>query len=437
MQRTDRSTFRTVIAAMFVFFLVMQVDVGVPRWLADAGRWALLLGTAALGLGSDAPLEVRGAAVLRARASLLLLACLGTVLVSTSPLTSLLKWVALACQVFIFLWATPALMRHQDWERVTHVVRVLLALILVPSVAGVAVGAQVFRGGRLAGLTNANSLGIIGLSLASLSIWGIHPASRRWTRDQVRSAVEYGCCVIAVALTGSRSSLAGLIVCTAAWLVFGGARRALFVGLLIGVPAVVVGFERVVGTLLRPTAELFMRGERLTESREAVWQASLAAWKESVFFGYGYGVSALEVDGGLTSSVGAIRDGAGYFGFLESVGLVGALALVALYWALAAALVRLGRDARAKQQGGAAWLTAMRGGSLFFALSLNAVGEPWILGPGSLPHLLFWFGAGLFVVGQAGSLQAKPRGHEGRDLHAGAEPAPRRVDRRACPPTRP
>lgn len=433
MRRARPSNLCLLIGGMFVFFLTMQVDLGLPRSLADAGRWGFLLGTAAVGFSMSAPLEVRGAGAVRTWVLFLLTACLATVLVSTSPLTSLLKWIALSCQVFIFVWVAPALMRRTDWARVTSLVRLLLALVLVPSVLGVVLGADVFRGGRLAGLTNANSLGIIGLSLASLSVWGIHPSSPRWTREQARSAVEYGCCVVAVALTGSRSSLAGLFVCTAAWLVFGGARRAIFVALLLGVPAAVLGLEQLFGRLLAPTAALFMRGERLTESREAIWQSAFASWQESPIFGHGYGVSALETEGGLTSAIGTIRDGSGYFGFLESVGLLGGVALLGLYWACGAAFVRLGRDTQAKRPGDSSWLKVMRGGSLVFALALNAVGEPWILGPGSLPHLLFWFGIGLFLVGQAGCLRTRARGHEGHDLHTGPEPALRGDDRRARP----
>jgi O-antigen ligase len=138
----------------------------------------------------------------------------------------------------------------------------------------------------------------------------------------------------------------------------------------------------------------------LMDSREGVWEASIESWREQPWFGKGYGVtSSGYAINDISNSIGSVRDGAGYFGVLESVGVIGLSALLVLYGTVARNVWIL---THVKRRGSVGWHLATLGGTLFLALAVNAAAEAWIMGPGAFAQHIMWFALGLHVAGMRG-----------------------------------
>jgi O-antigen ligase len=151
--------------------------------------------------------------------------------------------------------------------------------------------------------------------------------------------------------------------------------------------------------IARGVSENYLEGRDLTASREHIWEASWQSWKQQPLLGYGYGISGKDYEmTSLVSAVGAIRDGSGYFGVLESVGLVGTGLLFILYAKVAVHLRRLAAMGSAARNHFGWWLSGL-GGTLFLALAVHATGEPWVIGPGAFPHIVFLLSLGMTIAG--------------------------------------
>lgn len=200
--------------------------------------------------------------------------------------------------------------------------------------------------------------------------------------------------LVACYATGSRSSFFGLLAGVLFWgatlLVRGQTRRRrqFFIFLFI-LSVVIVAkrsfFERGWETLMRNSET----SEEFFESRMWIWEDSWRAFTERPFLGHGYGVSALvseEKQVSLKTTV-SVRDGSGYLGFLESLGILGCTAFGILVFQLALfELVLLKQRIINPNALTAHGMTAMTG-----FLLVNHIGEPWLLGPGSPTFHLFWF----------------------------------------------
>src|SRR5690606_36420668 len=90
----------------------------------------------------------------------------------------------------------------------------------------------------------------------------------------------------------------------------------------------------------------------------------------------------------------SVRDGSGYFGMLESLGVVG-LALFLLFLAIMAREFFRLRKLPAENLERAAGLSAC---VCFWGLAFNHIGEPWLLGPGSPISLVFWLCAAIMLT---------------------------------------
>lgn len=322
--------------------------------------------------------------------------------------------------VLLFLAAAVASMMHTDYlalvgmkvfaQAATIALAVVAAKRLTPrewqkflagiqwmfgiaSVAALLIGRQV-AASRLGGLSNPNSLGAVGTVAASLWLWDL-VERRNWT-----DVAWWGRLLIFLAAlgvigaTGSRSSQAGFVAALViAGMFVRNRRRLLGIVTILVLPSVLLlaFWQADSVTLLRSR----WRNDTLLESREKPWSDSIAAWKKNPWIGYGFGVCDMQENWqGTLSSVGIVRDGTGYFGLLESVGVLGVLPFGIL---LILAGVRVCQVGLRRGVPAESWLPAMKAGTLFIALSVHHVGEPWLIGPGMVLNLLFWLSLGALI----------------------------------------
>jgi hypothetical protein len=92
--------------------------------------------------------------------------------------------------------------------------------------------------------------------------------------------------------------------------------------------------------------------------------------------------------------VGAVFDGGGYFAVAGCVGLIGAIPFGALIVALGVTISRYrGRPGTKENER----LYGLQACSIIVGLLVELVGEPWLLGPGSPIHLVFWMCVGALM----------------------------------------
>ncbi len=403
-----------LLGTVFIY-LAAHVELGVPGPIARLGRWVFLAGAASASVWLVAfshrakPFPQNTGGVGTALVVFCVVA-LGTALAGFQVRLSVLKWILLSIQLFVFVFAANRLLSLHQW---TWVVGGLFLLFGVPTVIafiGGVTGYSPFVGvfgfyhqGRLAVLGNPNSVGMVALASGITALWvqGAPPVAKQWTRRVIPLGV-LAASTLVILWTGSRSSLGGFVAGGLIWAVATGkGKKSIGLGLLGSLVLWVWTFDFSALDSLGVIVER-LQGGTLLDTRERVWEASLRNWKEHPWFGHGYGITDGGFDlEGLASSVGSVRDGSGYFGALESIGMVGLWSLLMLYAAVCRNLLHLWRmsvrhdELRARTE----WLLAMLGGALFFGFSVNATGEPWLIGPGSFPHLVFWCALGIHIAG--------------------------------------
>ncbi len=398
-----------------LIYLTAHVKLGVPGPVASLGRWVFLAGTASVSVWLLAfsrrvsPFPRRTGGVGTALLAFYVVA-FSTALAGFQVRLSLLKWVLLTIQLFVFVYAANRLVSVRQWCWLVGGLFFLFAVPTLLTFIGAVTGYSPFVGvfgfyhqGRLAVLGNPNSVGMVALASGLTALWvqGVPPVTERWMRRVVPLGVLIASLLV-VLWTGSRSSLGGFVAGGLIWAVATGkGKRSIGLGIMGGLVLWIWSLDLSALDSLGVIVER-LQGGTLLDTRESVWEASLRNWKEYPWFGHGYGVTEGGYDlEGLTGSVGSVRDGSGYFGVLESIGVIGLGGLLVLYAVVGRNLWRLWRltveyaDVRKTP----AWILAMLGGSLFFGFAVNAAGEPWLVGPGSFPHLVFWCALGFHVAG--------------------------------------
>jgi O-antigen ligase len=410
-------------------YLAAQIDVGVPASLTGVGRWIALFGVAGAGTWLLAfsgrkrsfPSRTRGLATAILG---LLMMYLATALAGFSVRLSFLKWVLLVTQIYVFVFVANCVLTREDWYALSEAFFLLLAgvmgVILLAVLTGVtliATGWGTYVQGRLAVLANPNSIGMVALISAVTALWADRwPAFATARKRYIPWATAIGS-VLVILWTASRTSLAAFVVGAGIWVI--ATRKvgwSLGLGALVALGGWIWSMDATLVEIAGVMAER-VQADALTASRDHVWEASLRNWREYPWFGHGYGVTEGDQVGGIAGATGSVRDGSGYFGVLESVGVVGRGTLVAFYsvvaWSLAKGIIY--RAAAAAQWDD--WDLALYGMSLFFSLAVHTAGEPWMLGPGSFGHIAFWMAVGLVVAGvRPGSQRRSPSG--GRPLHS-------------------
>ncbi|WP_103019791.1 O-antigen ligase family protein [Salinibacter altiplanensis] len=391
-------------------YLAAQIDVGVPASLTGIGRWIVLFGVAGAGTwllafsGQTVSFPARTGGITTAILALLMM-YLATALAGFAVRLSVLKWILLATQIYVFVFVANCALGREEWYALAEAFFLLLAgvmgVILLAALTGItliATGWGTYVQGRLAVLANPNSIGMVALVSGVTALWaGRWPAFAGPWKRYVPWATAIGA-VLVIMWTASRTSLAAFVVGAGIWVV--ATRKvgwSLGLGALLGFGVWVWSMDATLVELAGVMAER-MQEDTLTASRDNVWEASLRNWREYPWFGHGYGVTDDFRMTGFASAVSSVRDGSGYFGVLESVGVVGVGMLIAFYGVVAWTLGKgvLYRAAAATRW--TDWDLALYGISLFFSLAVHTAGEPWMLGPGSFGHLVFWMAVGIIVA---------------------------------------
>jgi O-antigen ligase len=388
--------------------LATHVTIGVPGGIASMGRWVGLFGVASIGALLTLPYRRKQFTSPFSPLGILLLIALtflATGLAGSNVILSVLKWGALVIQLYVLVYVCNLLLTARQWEYVTLGVTGMLVAVSVGALGLALVGRDIFGWpplfvqGKLAAIGNPNSLGMVVLMGGVSLLWmQEHPRfQKRW--HQYAIYLLLGLSVAALYLTQSRSSLAGFITGAVGWAYV--SNKKMWPVALVCVVGTLLYIQQgpFVEELTRNVSENYLGGKDLTASREHIWEASWQSWKQQPLLGYGYGISGRDYEmTSLTSAVGAIRDGSGYFGVLESVGLIGTALLFVLYAKVAVHLHRLAAMKEAARNHFGWWLSGL-GGTLFLALAVHATGEPWVIGPGSFPHVFFLLSLGMTAAG--------------------------------------
>jgi O-antigen ligase len=379
---------RWLVLLTIVSFTLPVLRLGPAKNLADAARWPMLFLVAGLALAQarGRRLAPTGKRVVGALVVIIVCFATSSAFGVNAPLaySKMLPFIAEAVLAVI---ALPLVFGPNDWIWLLFRVRWFLGVLTITAgFVGVVDPRLVIQStNRLSSLSNANSVGVIAMAASLLWLWQWSSASQlkwRWITLCMLSG-----CVATLWWTGSRASLGGFVVGVAVWIFVKRRSRRTVAAVML-----MIGFSLVLRPgLLRQSGSLFQqriyRGADLFASREDVWNASVASWRARPWIGYGYGISAmaLEREGDLINSIGALRDGSGYLGVLESVGVVGVLALFAFFGFIIIPGFHAARASPKMQVG--------PGLPLIMALLINASAEPWLLGPGSLQQLLMWIAA--------------------------------------------
>lgn len=325
------------------------------------------------------------------------------------------KLVAMTFCFLISFYLIPASLNPSQYRQMIAVACCVLCTYGLASIVVGIITARIFALSRYESLFfGINSEGAyMGFTFfAALWMWAEYPKSkyRPFFQFLVPAAL------VACYATGSRSSFFGLMIGASVWamtlLVRGQARRRrqffLFMFLLT---AVIVSkrdfFVRGWETMMRKAET----SEEFFESRMWIWEDSWRAFTERPILGHGYGVSALVTDEkevSLKSSV-SVRDGSGYMGLLESLGILGCTAFGLLIAQLILFELMLLRQRSINPNA----LTAHGMSAMTAFLLVNHIGEPWLLGPGSPTFHLFWFFVGAaFYFNQLARKEEKTRKQE-------------------------
>jgi O-antigen ligase len=394
--RTPPPLDELVVAALFlVSFMPFVGFLGPLERLATIFRWPLL--GFAVGWFCWRTLFTRTAVDWRlTRVQAAILAYLGVVGLSTvlspTPRVAMMKYVALVMVIGLVHGLLVMRLTAAAWRRLLLGIGLLLTGLTLPSLfVGESISSDYHRTRGFLG-TGPNATGLVGIMGLGLVLPYAGQAWVMGRRHRALMILAAAAGIFGVLLaTGSRSSVAGAVGVGAAWFWALGGRGGVKLRLAL---FLVAAFGMLVASQLafarQQTAYLLReRGVGLTAfaSRAEIWTGAVEGWRKRPLLGYGYSSSGIaEEVSGVATQAFTVRDGSGYFGLLESVGVLGVAAFAAVMLSLAPSARRLRRlplDDPNRTAGTCA--LACLGG-----LAVNHVGEPWLLGPGSPIQLVFW-----------------------------------------------
>lgn len=425
-----------LILGLLVVFTAAHVYFGIPGGLAGLLRWPVLFGVAGIAAWITAfsrdslrPLAPEATPTVKA-VGLLLAVYFITAVAGFAVELSLLKLSLAVAQVFLLVYAANRLFTLREWYLVSYcfaaLMAVIIAILFTAGLTGwtpIRTHWGIFHQNRLAVLSNPNSVAMVALTGGLFALW-----ADRWPFFQRLGLTRFpllqyapwafvGMAAFTLLWTASRTSQVAFMVGLFIW-VLASRRNLMVVGGTVFIGIVAWLWRR--GRDVAESAEALLtrwQGDELLLTRGGVWEESLRNWQEHPWFGHGFGVTEGGFEGqSLLESIGSVRDGSGYFGVLESIGIVGVVALLTLYGVVAYNLYRLA-VAEGRDQSSLAWTLGMMGGTVFFGLAVNLAGEPWLLGPGAFLHITFFFALGLHIAGYSAYFdrRAMHYGHRGHD----------------------
>ena len=280
-----------------------------------------------------------------------------TAIVGFAVELSLLKLTLAVAQVFLFVYAANRLLSLQEWYYLCVCFGALLigitGILFIGGLTGwspIQTRWGIYHQNRLAVLSNPNSIAMVALAAGLLALWADRWPLFQGFADSKYALLQYlpwgivGMAALVLLWSASRTSQVAFLLGLGIWVL--ASRQSLYLVLSGGVLATVLWLWRSGGDVVASAESLLSRwdSDTLLMTRGGVWEESLRNWQEHPWFGHGFGVT----EGGfeaqsLLESVGSVRDGSGYFGVLESIGMVGMLALLTVYAVVAWNLYRLGQ----------------------------------------------------------------------------------------------
>ncbi len=377
-------------------FVAMQIGFLIPVSVADMGRWAGMLTALFLGYIWQRKNTQTGKGRKHSVDALLfglLLLYLFSALDSVAQQISLLYWAVCFLQVVLFTLMTRRL-SLESWRGLFGALVALCVYASFMALRGSVANPDKFMvQGRLTGVTNANSTGLIAMigviiSWAKYLFADLQSGGNRkhWRLFYLSGGVG---CLIALVLSGSRSSLGGMLSGILVVLFF--ARRVSRLLLLIPLLPFLDFF--IATPFVQGLLPAFSRGggADLLTTRRDQWEQAINLFKESPWLGKGYAVH---------DASGMVVDGSGYHGLLASVGIVGTILFLSIaFWILVHLFSRGLMLTKNKNHLPCNRELMALGGGSFIALLVQGIGEPWMLGPGSLMHVVFWMSAGACIAG--------------------------------------
>ena len=399
----ERLFVQTLLVVLFCF-AAMQISIFVPTRIVDIGRWLAM--STALYLGYRWQHKCKRKFFSKA-ISIDYVICLLLFLYFLSSIESVAKEKSFlylsVCilQIILFTFLTRGL-RLESWRTIFDLLALLCIFVSFMSLAGYATNPEKFIvQGRLAGMGNANSMGLIAMigfiiSLAkslfaelrsTIKIQGIK-IKLKWLYF-----VGVFACLTVLWLTGSRSSLGGTLSGAIVVLFFAGKTKKIIPALLLVVLLMPVMSYLTAADLQQKITTHIIRdkGGDVLHTRRYQWAETIDLFMENQLLGKGYAVHHRS---------GMVVDGSGYFGLLASVGAVGTLVFISIALWILWFLFKRGVYLN-KRKG---YLPCNRelmafGGGGFVALLVQGVGEPWMLGPGSFMHVVYWLSVGACIAG--------------------------------------
>jgi hypothetical protein len=400
-EQSKNSVFWWFLLGVIVVNLALHSGFAALDFPLDPLRWVSLFGAAIIGGGAFLFTHERLVAIEGAFWSVGFFVVLSgiTITFGNLPLLSALKWLALALQVVTLGYISAHLLSISQWEKLLVYVFACTSSVVVLAFGVYLLGGNPFwshplwHQGRLAALANPNSVAVVAAINAIMALWMSRNFPKGWSRNVVY--VLFGISLFVLYMTGSRTSGGSLLVGVLLWS-WATDNMGWFYLLFTASLFALLASEGVFYEVTDP-----FRLQDPVSSRENVWQASYHSWLEKLWLGYGYGITGQEYTiQSLASAVGSVRDAAGYLGLLESIGLVGASALLTMYGVMLSYVWELGRLWRRGTRSRELWVTLL-GGTVFATLIVHAGGEAWIIAPGGFPHILLWLSVGAILGGRS------------------------------------
>ncbi|MBI1785927.1 O-antigen ligase family protein [Candidatus Sumerlaeota bacterium] len=388
--KAKRVPFAVSVFIAFVFcFILTTLRSPIPKFMVLTYRWPMLFGAFGF-FFLVRRYRVKGAPL---TVPLFLLICSISTANADAWMISGAKLVATVCSIGIMFYFLPAALKVREYERLFF--RLAAALVVISALSffyGIGTG-KLGGFGRYQSLyrgPNCEGTYIAFAFLSALWLYAAYPNSKYRYFLQFTFAAN----MVAIYATGSRSSFVGVVGGAMFW-----AATQLLRSPSKRKKQMITAFF-VIGFVIILERSLFVKGwsmmtrdattaKEFLASRLHIWQDSLEAFHKRPMLGFGYGVAEIaDEDRGVgITGTGTIRDGAGYMGMLESVGILGCASFALIIFQIG---MRVRLVFQKKITSNEALLSYVAFAQVVFLL-INLIGEPWILGPGNPTFHLFWF----------------------------------------------
>jgi O-antigen ligase len=227
-------------------------------------------------------------------------------LFSVAPTKSQLYFLVCALQMVLFLFVARRLPAW-IWRSLFRWLLILCAAVALLSMAGYLQSNENYvTQGRLSGLSNANTTGLVAMLGCILSVSALLNHTLDITLKARALAATYALILMVslwvLYLTGSRGSLAGLMAGLGMLIFVRSSRVRASPVFVLALVTLALGSQLIDGLISTESHSVYSRSDDddILSTRRGVWTEAIELFKESPWFGQGYGVHDAE---GLLLSV--------------------------------------------------------------------------------------------------------------------------------------